>query len=76
MHNFQGADCIQDDWLFDTQGADTLDTDRFFEAIFTLVDLWTLSTNAEEYVAFLETLANKIRFPHQVEGVQHMMIVH
>eukprot|EP00698_Gefionella_okellyi_P024418 TRINITY_DN85_c0_g1_i1.p1 TRINITY_DN85_c0_g1~~TRINITY_DN85_c0_g1_i1.p1 ORF type:complete len:224 (+),score=40.90 TRINITY_DN85_c0_g1_i1:86-757(+) len=55
----------EEDWAADSKGADVLDVDAFLEAMFTLVDVWTVSTDVAEYVAFLETLAMKIKYPLQ-----------
>lgn len=37
-----------------------MDYRTFFEAMFTLVDLWTLTLNGEEYVSFLNQLFQRI----------------
>ena len=58
-----------EDWRRDSHG-DALDFDEFFDAIFELVDVWTETTDAPDYVATLERLvAGACRVDDRGDGV-------
>lgn len=50
--------CNQEEWLEDAHGKDKIDYPQFFDAMFTLVDLWTTQVVAEEYEAVNHFLQN------------------
>eukprot|EP00761_Pharyngomonas_kirbyi_P014374 gb/GECH01014404.1/.p1 GENE.gb/GECH01014404.1/~~gb/GECH01014404.1/.p1 ORF type:complete len:235 (+),score=62.82 gb/GECH01014404.1/:1-705(+) len=55
-------EAAKQDWESDSQGGDYISEPQIFEAIFELTDLWTATTDATEYLMFLETLLNKLKF--------------
>jgi hypothetical protein len=59
----------EEDWESDTKGEDTLTYDRFFISMFELVDTWTESCNAEDYIETLLRLIDGICFNE--DGVIH-----
>ena len=50
-------------WEEDTKGTLVLDRIRFCDSIFEVADIWTLSTEADEYVAFLRRLMDAVGVP-------------
>jgi hypothetical protein len=44
---------LEDDWMQDSEGQDTVDKARFCDAMFSLADVWTETTDAMEYIEFL-----------------------
>ena len=59
----QGRKSADDDWLTDSRGCGTLNREMFMDAIFELADLWTATTEADEYVEFLRNLFDHIAAP-------------
>ena len=51
---------VHDDWESDSAGVGYLTRDTFCKAIFELADVWTLTTDANEYSAFLSGLHTKV----------------
>jgi hypothetical protein len=47
-------------WEEDTKGTHVLNRIRFCDSIFEVADIWTLSTEADEYVAFLRRLMDAV----------------
>ena len=62
------AKMAEDDWLSDTDSASgnsrTMNENQFICAIFQLCDLWTDSSNVEEYISFLEFIFVKLCTTH------------
>lgn len=52
-------------WEEDTKGTHVLNRIRFCDSIFEVADIWTLSTEADEYVAFLRRLMDAVGEPPQ-----------
>ena len=50
-------------WEEGTKGTLVLDRIRFCDSIFEVADIWTLSTEADEYVAFLRRLMDAVGVP-------------
>lgn len=48
------------DWKHDSQGLPTMDVARFSNSIFELVDIWTVSLDVEEYIAFFAILYSRL----------------
>ena len=45
-----------EDWEHDSCGAEAIDAERFKNALFEMCDLWTDTTDPQEYVDFLDWL--------------------
>eukprot|EP00736_Rhodelphis_marinus_P010365 Rmarinus@m.285 len=55
-----------EDWENDAKGEKTiLPYDEFHDSIFELVDLWTTSTDIDEYISFLDALNFRVRYTGQ-----------
>ena len=58
----------EEDWLSDTDSSSgnsrTMNENQFICAIFQLCDLWTDSSNVEEYISFLEFIFVKLCTTH------------
>jgi len=52
----------EEDWLNDTHGKEALNYDDFFDSMFQLVDTWTETCNAEDYIEALLRLVDGICF--------------
>eukprot|EP01029_Cantina_marsupialis_P027397 TRINITY_DN7657_c0_g2_i2.p1 TRINITY_DN7657_c0_g2~~TRINITY_DN7657_c0_g2_i2.p1 ORF type:complete len:2522 (-),score=805.10 TRINITY_DN7657_c0_g2_i2:267-7832(-) len=50
----------QRDWYTDVKGSPDMDFEKFVDAIYEVVDLWTCSISLEVYVAFLNKLFERI----------------
>ena len=50
-----------EEWDADSGGKATMDQDAFFDAIFTVADMWTDDTQAVTYVEFLNDLMDTVR---------------
>jgi len=61
----EAALAVRDDWERDRDGADALDYSRLYSAVFEVADLWCPSISAEEYAAFLDTLALMLEWRFQ-----------
>ncbi|CAM9534383.1 unnamed protein product, partial [Ectocarpus fasciculatus] len=48
------------DWEKDNEGLDTMNLDRFIDSIFELVDIWTETTEEQEYLDMLDLLTRGI----------------
>ena len=53
-------DWARDSWLSSQSAASLLDYPAFFDALFELVDLWSLTIEPTEYVHFLATLYHRV----------------
>ena len=53
-------DWARDSWLSSATSHDTLDHPAFVDALFELVDIWTLTVEPSEYVHFLATLYHRV----------------
>lgn len=51
---------IEEDWISDCKGFDNLTRERFYDAIFELIDYWTTSIDILEYYEFAIKLYNRI----------------
>ena len=49
------------DWTEDARGKDTIKVGELRVSLFQLVDVWCKSIKVEEYVAFLDTLAHRLK---------------
>lgn len=62
------AKMAEEDWLSDTDSSSgnsrTMNENQFICAIFQLCDLWTDSSNVEEYISFLEFIFIKLCMTH------------
>jgi len=56
---------MADEWKVDADNSPRMDKERFFDAMFTVVDLWTEDTKAVTYVSFLEGLNHCVQGVHQ-----------
>lgn len=56
------------EWQADSGGMDSIAGERIYDALFELVDMWCQTTEAEEYLAFLEALRFKLRFSSSDSG--------
>ena len=61
-----------EDWEEDTQGTGSVNIERFKSALFELVDMWTETTDPQEYLDFLEYLFGSMckameKFPTMTE---------
>lgn len=51
---------IEEDWISDCKGFENLTRERFYDAIFELIDYWTTSIDILEYYEFAIKLYNRI----------------
>lgn len=51
---------VRDDWKSDAKGKRSMDEHAFMDALFELADVWTQTTDASEYAAFLEQLLLRV----------------
>lgn len=51
---------IDKDWISDCKGKDNLTWERFFDALYELIDIWTTSIDILEYYEFAIKLYNRI----------------
>lgn len=61
MEYEEALEIVQNDFERDAKGADSLDYSKFYDAVFELVDKWTIDISAQEYVAFLKTLLSRMQ---------------
>ena len=62
-----------EDWEEDSGGTGTVDSERFKKALFELADMWTETTDVQEYIDFLEflfsSMSNAMKtFPHLTDS--------
>lgn len=62
MPEEDSAAAAEREWANDSAGQEWIDDSRISEALFQLVDLWSQTTEPEEYLSFLEALRFKLRF--------------
>eukprot|EP01048_Picozoa_sp_COSAG05_P006807 COSAG05_NODE_459_length_9617_cov_12.484661_9_plen_146_part_00 len=62
MREEDAAAAAEREWENDSDGQGWIDDSRISEALFQLVDLWSQTTEPEEYLSFLEALRFKLRF--------------
>ncbi|TMW55989.1 hypothetical protein Poli38472_008637 [Pythium oligandrum] len=58
----QSKELIRDDWTRDTDGSDHLDYRFFHFSMFELVDLWTDTVEAEDYISLLYCIMHFLTF--------------
>ena len=56
----KAAIAVKDDWKSDAKGKRFMDEHAFMDALFELADVWTQTTDASEYAAFLEQLLLRV----------------
>jgi len=56
----QVREAVDEDWNADSEGQDALTPRRLFNALFELTDLWCPGLAVEEYVSFLDGLADRV----------------
>ena len=65
-----------EDWAEDSAGLNNVNSSRFKTALFELADMWTETTDPQEYLDFLEYLFSSMckamqTFPHLTEAQRH-----
>ncbi|KAG7381658.1 hypothetical protein PHYPSEUDO_005757 [Phytophthora pseudosyringae] len=51
---------IREDWVRDSKGEAVMSFSTFFDSVFELADLWCETIDADEYVAFLRSLVQRV----------------
>jgi hypothetical protein len=57
----EAAKCAETDWQSDAKGKDYMTATQFSDSLYELADMWTMSTEAAEYVQFLQELLENVQ---------------
>ena len=72
MEDFDATDattCAEEDWKRDTQGQESMGRDAFTDGLFELADLYTDTTDVQDYVNFLWLLLRTVA--HSENGIMY-----